>query len=175
MTDTRLLMTIRPSTPKSSTLHVLEDAYFKVSINRQEHFLHIIRSETSLCPVPTRRGWLTTKLVECGGSVSALFGDGRSAQSQGQYSTTTIELVIREVWFPTMMQLTSAGGDCRDGSGAAPRRADVSRARLQREDLPKRARSAAVSRLAVADPAVAASGLPGLSQVRLGETGRSAL
>jgi hypothetical protein len=87
MTDTRLLMTIRPSTPKSSTLHVLEDAYFKVSINRQEHFLHIIRSDTSLS-VPTRRGWQHPEARQCSDSVSALSGDGRSAQSQGQLPTT---------------------------------------------------------------------------------------
>jgi hypothetical protein len=102
MTDTRLLMTIRPSTPKSSTLHVLEDAYFKVSINRQEHFLLIIRSDTVLTTADEARA-AHTKLVEAVAPYLRfrVMVDLRRAKGN---SNDAIELVIREVWFPTVMQ-----------------------------------------------------------------------
>jgi len=104
MTDTRLLMTIRPSTPKSSTLHVLEDAYFKVSINRQEHFLHIIRSETSFVSADEARV-AHQKLVSAVIPYLRFSAMVDLRKAKGN-TDNDIERVIREVWFPTMMQLT---------------------------------------------------------------------
>jgi hypothetical protein len=38
-------MSLRAPSPKNVSLHVMEDRFFRASVNRQEHFLHVIRSE----------------------------------------------------------------------------------------------------------------------------------
>lgn len=89
---------------KSAPLHVLEDAFFKASVNRQEHFLLIIRSEATFSDAQQART-VHKKLVEAVNPYLRfrLLVDLRKAKGN---SSNEIEKAISEVWFPTLLQFS---------------------------------------------------------------------
>lgn len=94
-------MIFRTPPPKNPTLHVLEDSFFKVSVNRQEHFLHIIRSDAGFVDaVEVRR--VHKHLVEAVAPYLRfrVLVDLRKAKGN---LDSAIEVAIREVWFPTVL------------------------------------------------------------------------
>ncbi len=83
-------------------LHVLEDSFFKVSVNRQEHFLLIIRSAASFADaIEARR--VHQHLVEAVAPYLRFRVLVDLRQAKGNLDGA-IEVAIREVWFPTVLQ-----------------------------------------------------------------------
>jgi len=102
MRATRLLMMFRSFHPKSAILHVLEDKFFKASVNRQEHLLFIIRSDISFVGGPEARQ-VHKNLVE---AVTPYLRFRVIIDLRRAKGTTSdeVEKAIREVWFPTLIQ-----------------------------------------------------------------------
>ncbi len=95
-------MIFRAPTPKNPTLHVMEDKFFLATVNRQDHFLHIIRS------AETFAGGDEARLVHqnLGKAVQPyvrfrVLIDLRKAKGS---TNPAVELAIREVWFPVLGQ-----------------------------------------------------------------------
>lgn len=93
-------MTARPNPPTS--LHVLEDRFFKVRVNRNLHLLHIVRTEATFVDVQEARQvykWLVLAVTPY--LRFRMLIDLRLAKGN---TGNDIETVIREVWFPTVLK-----------------------------------------------------------------------
>jgi len=95
-------MSLRAPSPKKVSLHVMEDRFFRASVNRQEHFLHVIRSEHVFESADEARQihkHLVAAVVPY--LRFRVLIDLRKAKGTKE---NEIEQVIREVWFPTLEQ-----------------------------------------------------------------------
>jgi hypothetical protein len=97
-------MSFRFSQPKSAILHVLEDQFFKVSVNRQDHFLLIIRSDVSFVGAPEAR--LVHKNLVAAVTPYQRFRVMIDLRRAKGTTSDEVEQAIREVWFPTLMQFS---------------------------------------------------------------------
>lgn len=95
-------MIFRASPPKNQVLHVMEDKFFLATVNRQDHFLLIIRSAETFASGDEAR------LIHqhLGSAVLPYLRfrvliDLRKAKGS---TNSAIELAIREVWFPILGQ-----------------------------------------------------------------------
>lgn len=97
-------MIFRSPPPKSGPLHVLEDPFFKATVNRQEHFLLITRSEKGFSDGQEAR-LVHKNLVEAVAPYLRfrVIVDLRRAKGN---SSNEIEKAITEVWFPTLIQFS---------------------------------------------------------------------
>lgn len=95
-------MIFRAPPPKNPTLHVMEDKFFLATVNRQEHFLHIIRSAEPFTSGDEARQvhkHLTDSLHPY--VRFRVLIDLRKARGS---TNPAVELAIREVWFPMLAQ-----------------------------------------------------------------------
>lgn len=97
-------MIFRTPQQKPGPLHVLEDVFFKVSVNRQEHFLLITRSEASFVSAQEAR-LVHRKLVEAVTPYLRFRALIDLRRAKGN-SSNDIEKAITEVWFPTVIQFS---------------------------------------------------------------------
>ena len=95
-------MSLRAPSPKNVSLHVMEDRFFRASVNRQEHFLHVIRSEHGFESADEARQIHKHLVAAVEPYVRfRVLIDLRKAKGN---TNNAIEYAIREVWFPMLVQ-----------------------------------------------------------------------
>ena len=95
-------MSLRAHSPKNVSLHVMEDMFFRVSVNRQEHFLHVIRSEHGFESADEAKQIHKHLVAAVEPYVRfRVLVDLRKAKGN---TNLEIEQAIREVWFPMLVQ-----------------------------------------------------------------------
>ena len=89
---------------KNAPLYVLEDAFFKASVWRMDHFLLVIRSDTSFSSANEARAVHKNLVAAVTPYLRfRVLIDLRRAKGN---SNNEIEKAITEVWFPTLIQFS---------------------------------------------------------------------
>jgi hypothetical protein len=101
-------MAFRSGPSKPILLHVLEDRFFRVKVDRDAHFLHIVRSQETFHDASETRE-VHKRLVHAVMPYLRfrVLVDLRLAKGN---SSNDIELAIREIWFPVLVQFTHLAG-----------------------------------------------------------------